>query len=52
MTKSAFDMQKEQNKKEPESKNDSAKYIPKQENPEFNIQKEQQKKEQIDEYEK
>ena len=52
MTKSAFDMQKEQDKKEPESKNDSAKYIPKQENPEFNIQKEQQKKEQIDEYEK
>ena len=52
MTKSAFDMQKEQNKKEPESKNDSAKYIAKQENPEFDIQKAQQKKEQIDEYEK
>ena len=47
MTKSAFDMQKEQNKKEPESKNDSAKYITKQENPEFDIQKEQ-----INEYEK
>ena len=40
-------MQKEQNKKEPESKNDSAKYITKQENPEFDIQKEQ-----INEYEK
>ena len=47
MTKSAFDMQQQQNKKEPESKNDSAKYITKQENPEFDIQKEQ-----IDEYEK
>ena len=47
MTKSPFDMQKEKNKKEPESKNDSAKYITKQENPEFDIQKEQ-----INEYEK
>lgn len=52
MSKASIYAQEEQNKKEPESKNDSAKYITKQENPEFDIQKAQQKKEQIDEYEK
>lgn len=52
MSKASIYAQEEQNKKETESKNDSAKYIAKQENPEFDIQKAQQKKEQIDEYEK
>ena len=47
MSKASIYAQEEQNKKKPESKNDSAKYITKQENPEFDIQKEQ-----IDEYEK
>lgn len=47
MSKASIYAQEEQNKKEPESKNDSAKYITKQENPEFDIQKEQ-----INEYEK
>lgn len=37
MSKASIYAQEEQNKKEPESKNDSAKYIPKQENPEFDI---------------
>ena len=47
MSKASIYAQEEQNKKEPESKNDSAKYITKQENPEFDIQKGQ-----INEYEK
>ena len=47
MSKASIYAQEEQNKKEPKSKNDSAKYITKQENPEFDIQKEQ-----INEYEK
>lgn len=37
MSKASIYAQEEQNKKEPESKNDSAKYITKQENPEFDI---------------
>lgn len=37
MSKASIYAQEEQKKKEPESKNDSAKYIPKQENPEFDI---------------
>lgn len=37
MSKASIYAQEEQNKKEPESKNDSVKYITKQENPEFDI---------------
>lgn len=37
MSKASIYAQEEQNKKKPESKNDSAKYITKQENPEFDI---------------
>ena len=37
MSKASIYAQEEQNKKEPKSKNDSAKYITKQENPEFDI---------------